>query len=710
MKRKIIYLSILALLILPSCNDYLEVSSESKIENEFIFQSAYEIDKAVLGVYNSFANGSIISNSVNGVAHIHSNGLFYDALSVGSDIELGPEQASFGARYNHENCYPSSPLLSDMPSTSWENIYTTINLCNIIIDGIEKSDMFQSASDTTPSDITHLYGEVISIRATMYYELTKCWGDVVYSTKPILVKEDYENLILTDRSTIQEGEIANLIKVEPMMYPLNSGGNKHTAIRMSKEYVQGLIGRLALIRGGFALRPANYSGDGEIIQSHPEWGKMVRRTDWKNYYQIANTYLKKLVEEGNAVLCTNDPRNPAEKYSNPFQYYFQQMMDFKINPESIFEVSQTAGTATERPYAFGRPSDGGSPDYPPKAYGQIRFFPTYYYGMFNPKDLRRDVTVTATALGGKANEKMISFKKGNKSNGGLALNKWDYSRMADKTYAVIQRQAGINAPYMRLADMILLLAETYAALNNEGAAKAELLKIRQRAFKSGDPDYTALTTDYVNSLSGIALMEAIQNERALELGGEGQRRYDLVRWGILGKKINELQTEMTSVVNDLDAQGYHQFANGNVISKYIYTKDVTLAASGLNDILTTTCNVDTTSPLYPLLYPEWRGTFTAWSAPASVTLKNTMVAIVGLFRTLSSDSISKLTAAGYKKTNWGVDLVDDTWRVTQYGIFGGYLPESYNANYPPRYMLGIPTSTITYAEGKISNSYGIPNK
>ena len=29
---------------------------------------------------------------------------------------------------------------------------------------------------------------------------------------------------------------------------------------------------------------------------------------------------------------------------------------------------------------------------------------------------------------------------------------------------------------------------------------------------------------------------------------------------------------MTEMVNDLQTKGYHEFANGNVISNYVYTK------------------------------------------------------------------------------------------------------------------------------------------
>lgn len=700
MKKISIYLSIVVALMFGSCGDYMSVDSDSNFKDVFVFQSDFEINKVILGVYES----------VRASSGIHSGGLFYDALSVGSDIELGPEAPSNGGRYSHENCYNANPQLSDMPISSWNSIYNIINTCNIIIEALEK-DSISRLNKTTTTDRGHLYGEAVALRATMYYELTRAWGDVIYFTKPNRQKGDYDyaNATLVDRNTIQEKEIENLKMVEPMMYSVDISNKARSAERMTKEFVQGLIGRMALLRGGYSLRPASYTGDGDVIQTHTTWGKMVRRSDWKDYYTVANTYLKKLVYGGKVTLTTSDPRTPASKFSNPFQYVFQQTMDYKISSESIFEVSELKGTQSERPYAFGRPSGGGTTGFPPKAYGQVRFFPTFYYGMFNPKDLRRDVTVTATAAGGTANEAMLSFKKGNGLSGGLALNKWDYNRMTDKTYAATQRQTGINAPYMRLDDMILLLAETEAALGNEGPAKTELLKIRQRAFNPSDPEYTSLTSTYVNALSGDALMSAIQDERALELAGEGQRRFDLVRWGILGKKIHQVQTEMDAMIAGLSASGSYTFSNGNVISSYIYTKEITLAKSGLTSILTTTCDVPKTDATYPILYPAWRGTATDWKATTGTTLKNSCLAIKGLFETLSAADVTALTAAGYKKTNWGIDLISDTWKSGLGGIFGGYLLSDFESNFPPRYILAIPATSIIYSKN-VKNSYGFPNQ
>lgn len=692
--------------MLSSCQEYLDTQSDSNFDSEFVFQSASEADKALLGAYDlvSLESG------------IHSLRLFYDVTSVGSDIELGPEFVSNTGRYNGQNLYYKTPNLSDYTPDAWNGMYKTINRCNTIIAAFEKNAAYIATDKTKASALTHLYGEAVAIRATMYFELTRNWGDVMYFTKPILSEADYKDVKVTDRNIIQESELDNLIKVEPLMFRLNSGGNATTATRMTKEYVQGLIGRIALIRGGYALRPPSYTGDGNVIQSHPTRGKMVRRADYLKYYTLANTYLKKLVYEGKASLVTTDSRTPAQKFSNPFQAVFQSGMDYKISPEMIFEVSQKAGSSSERPYAFGRASSGGSTAYPPKAYGQIRFFPTYYFGMFDNKDLRRDVTVTTTGLGGVADEKMLLFKKGSTTSGGLSLNKWDYSRMSDKTNAIKQRVAGINAPVMRLGDMILLLAETYSVLGDDASAKAELLKIRQRAFNPSDAEYALKTTTYVNGKSGATLLAAIQDERAFELGGEGQRKMDLVRWGLLGQKVNELQTQMTAMADALRATGSYTFPNGNVISSYIYTKTYTLAqaqALGLNDILTGNNYVAESDPLYPLLFPAWRGTATDWVAPSTVTLKKTMLAIKGLFKPLTAPEITAATTAGYAKVAYGIDLINDStkpWEVNVNGVFGGYLPADYTANYSPLYLIAFPAKTIQNSGGNISNDYGFPNQ
>ncbi len=64
---------------------------------------------------------------------------------------------------------------------------------------------------------------------------------------------------------------------------------------------------------------------------------------------------------------------------------------------------------------------------------------------------------------------MLSFTPGNKSTGGISINKWDENRMTPP-YVAAQRNSGINWPMLRMADVILMSAEVKAELGQTGAA------------------------------------------------------------------------------------------------------------------------------------------------------------------------------------------------------------------------------------------------
>lgn len=59
--------------------------------------------------------------------------------------------------------------------------------------------------------------------------------------------------------------------------------------RASREYCQALIGQLALYRGGWSLRPDKENPDNV--------GYMERGDNFEHYYDIAITYLGKVIKE-----------------------------------------------------------------------------------------------------------------------------------------------------------------------------------------------------------------------------------------------------------------------------------------------------------------------------------------------------------------------------------------------------------------------------
>jgi starch-binding outer membrane protein, SusD/RagB family len=697
--KKILYILMGAMMLSnASCKkDFLEVQSpssvDSSVDEDFVFTTTGETQKVLAGNYNLWREAY--------------GGMFYDIDVVGSDAESHPEGYDAQARHIPEGLYATELSINFSTSVDgYTRLYRVASRANVIMEAIAAKDEYKSAvAANKANDWTQLYGEAAVFRAFAYLNLVRYYGDVPYLPNSVRSANELDTAGLTSRDVIFDGEIENLRKVEPLMYRLGESGIN--AERFSRTFTQGLIGKMALYAGGYSLRRTDFEYPGVTFTQlgTEKWNaKYVRRTDYKKYYEIAKTYLKACIENpGSAMLITQDSRGAA--FNNPFQMNFQYNMNLVVSPESLFETGESQGQQTERPYAFGRPSNGGGSNaYPCKSYGQSRMYPAFYYGDYDPADLRRDVTVTVSANSGSASEKLIDFSPGSREKGGLSNNKWDESRMPNP-WTTSQRQSGVNWTQMRMADVILMLAEVYAELGDEGSAKTELKKVRGRAFAQADQ---AVKVDaYIGALSGDALKEAILQERKLEFAGEGFRRDDLIRTGKLPEKVKAVRDQQKAMVAGLKADGYYTFPNGNQISSYIYVKAVNVADLGMNKMLTTQCNVPETDPTFPVRFPGWRGNCDLWTSVGTPTSGNRNLAIQGLFRYIDPNGTeaAALIAQGYKKTDWGSNIVKYEDHYTN-NIFKGY-PDAYvTSGVPPRYLLPLSSETISKSNGRISNGYG----
>lgn len=87
----------------------------------------------------------------------------------------------------------------------------------------------------------------------------------------------------------------------------------------------------------------------------------------------------------------------------------------------------------------------------------------------------------------------------------------------------------VDYPIWRIADIYLFRAEARAALGDNAGAVADLNVIRARARRGTGSEARAVPADLSTSLSGVALRDAIYNERTRELIWEMKRWFDLVR-------------------------------------------------------------------------------------------------------------------------------------------------------------------------------------
>ncbi len=714
--KKIFYSALcVAALATTSCSDFLETSSPSVVDGDFVFSNMTTARAAMDGTYEAFRDA--IQNDLFG------DGFYYAMDVTGSDIERHPESYTAQLPRHEPECfyvngtvtgsYVATGYQKESPSNGYARSFNTISKANAVISAMEAMPGFEEQlAAGVPTDILNLYGEAIAIRATCYRELIKYYGDVPYNDT---FGEPAGGLV--GRDSIFEACLVDLQRVEPIMYRLGEKGTD--ASQISRTYVQSLIGRMALEAGGYHTRRSDITYrdiDGNVI-SFEQKGKVNaaadnavynRRSDYKKFYEIAKTYFGKVLENsGTAKFHLTDPRKNegTRQYNNPYQYFFEQMHmgDEVYADESIYEIPMTMGSGNDaRPYSFGRPSAGGSKlsknaGMPCKNYGQGRINPAFYYGMFDPNDMRRDVSIAVTGSKGDGSEKLLPFAPGSQSNGGgLSLNKWDENRQA-KPYSG-QRKSGINAPYMRMAEVYLGYAEACAVTGDEATAKQYLKIVRERSFPAGKANTDAFIA------SRGSLVEAIIDERGFEYAGEGDRRYTLIRTGFIGEKIKAVKQLTKKMIDGLKANGYYEFENGNVISDYVYTKLVDAKAL-VGFRLTAQCPEDATGEVKAILYPSWRGQHDDWASICAAggfefagATTNTNLAIEGLFEQVDG---AALEAAGYEKVEWGKALAaneEDYYNK----FFNGYDFET-----APVYVWPFTPNIV--ATGGFLNGYGFQN-
>lgn len=717
MKRyKIHLLALTGMLAATACSDFLETSSPSVVDAGFVFSNMRTARAAMDGAYEQWRDCA--QNKVFG------DGLFYAVDVTGSDIERHPEQfTNQPGRHYPENLYQNGTyagkyglLTYQKEDDAYASLYSVIGKANAVITAIEGISTFQSTINAgQPSELSQLYGEAIAMRATAYRELIRNFGDVPFQTKfGVPVKG------LSPRDSIYDKCIEDLIKVEPVMYVIGqapgfSAANKNY---FSRTYVQGLIGRMAMDAAGYQTRRTdlgtNFYKDGKgntltFEQKGTENNNAVygRRSDWQTLYTTAKTYFKMVLDNsGSARLHLTDPRSNEKNgrvYNNPYQYFFQQMMmdDAVYADESIYEYPMQLGGGNDaRPYSFGRVSSGGSKAaYPCKAYGQGRINPAYYYGIFDPQDKRRDVSITLTGSTGKGYEKLIPFTPNSKAEGGgLTLNKWDENRQT-KPWTAAQRKSGINGPYMRMSEIYLGYAEACAALGDNATATQYLKTIRERSFPTGK----AGTDEFITACGSV--LNAVIEERGFEFAGEGDRRWTLIRSGQLPEKIRRIKELTRAMLDGLKANGYYTFENGNTIPAYIWTKMVDAKAE-LGFRLTAQCPEGEEGN--PVLYPGWRGQNDNWEEFGCDYKGNTKtnLAIKGLFEYVAPESqqAQDWEADGYAKVAWGAELLVTKGTVSNEDEYYKYLFYDYDYQKAPIYLW--PFTPNILSTGGFTNGYG----
>ena len=499
--KNYIKLSILSLSLagLASCD--MDAPTVSSLDESSLFTKYSLAEAEVMGIHQSFGE----TNSY--------RGRFLPYYGVNTDIEWGnaPSLASKGDDKQSLWNYDTDPANSQMntDNNAYAKFYEGIERANLAISGIRQYGDYKNNAD-----MRHLLGEVLTLRAVIYNDLLKAWGDVPARFEHVTAATMY--LPRTNRDVIYKQLLADLLEAEDYCYWANENAITKTTERVNKDFVKGLRARLALYAGGYGLR-----GDGYRLSKDPDLAPA-------KMYEIARKECEEVIAHGSSNLGT---------FMENFLKLCQD--DVTAGGESLWEIPFSDGRGRVL-YTWGL-KHNAKDQYTQQAQGGVnRAVSTLYYD-FDPEDVRRDITVvpyewSKELSGGKAHVTLSGLNK-------MCFGKLRYEWM--KRIVTSTNDDGVNWQYMRLADVYLMAAEAENELGNTETAWKYMKPILDRALPAAK--VMALQAKYTASQQ--AFREGIYDQRAFEFAGEALRKADLIRWGIIDTKMAEAKAKLTRLAN-----------------------------------------------------------------------------------------------------------------------------------------------------------------
>ena len=487
-----------------SCKKYLEPAAVSSFSATYVFSNVQNAQKAVLAAYQDMEGD-------NGYGIRISMYYSYDNDEMIGMHQLGDNDRGDIAHYNATagNAQLYAP---------WTQLYQGIERANVCIYYIPTMALYTTGTEQQVGELHRLYGEALTLRAQYFLELIRNWGDVPAQFVPSAFATNQAPAKM-DRDSIYDHLLNDLLQAESLVPWRTNVALLGDPVdeRITLGAVKGLRARIALYRGGYSLRRAS-SMYGQT---------MARPADYLNYYKIA------LSE------CSDLMARPDEHTLNPsFQAVFKNAIDahtFDPYGEIMFEVGMGGGQGTnDSKLGY---YDGTKVNAALTGNAAIGVLPTYFY-LFDSTDTRRDVTCAAYEV----NSDLNTLKGHPATTIVEAKFRRDWITNPSQMTSTAQYY-GLDWPIMRFSDVLLMYAEADNEINHGPSATdiAAFQQVRKRGYGANAALIGTTPTDYTG------FFNAIVKERSLEFGGEGIRKYDLIRWNLLGARLADAKTNLTNM-------------------------------------------------------------------------------------------------------------------------------------------------------------------
>lgn len=509
--KKILYiLTILSVIILNSCSDsFLDSQQYASINEEGYYNTP---DAAYKAVTNCYAN----------MIPWGDWDYYLNRIEIGSNITDDADAGGSDAndRADTKNIATGRPLTSNGELlNTWTRRFTGISRCNSAIEGISQATSLVAANGSLVSDETksRYIAELKFLRAWFYFDLVSTFGSVPLITETPVPTQ------LPVKASIEDLRAQILKDIDECLADANLPTNVNSAEygRISKHVANAFKGRVCLFFAGLAEK-GKITGDAQV-----------------DYTLALNA--AKAVYDSHAFSLVAD-------YQNLFRgNYFAGNHAAELAQECVFTILRKyvpgymdIGYCTAVMYA-GRGEIGGwGGNCPTLDFSQS----------FDPRDPRKLFSVIESGdIFPNVDGKQIVHNYKGYDN--IHFQQSRKAFVPDKFrngYSLGDIRSDWTPYYIRYADVILMYAEAMLKTGGNNQQVADLInEVRYRAFvstaKKDDEatfrvaEATLIPIDDSYFQTNLAvkasddLLVAIKNERRWELGLEGYRFVDLLRWG-----------------------------------------------------------------------------------------------------------------------------------------------------------------------------------
>ena len=495
-----------AVMSLSSCSEdgFFDVKAPSAADETNVYSDYTLSEYAIFSIAETFGHTN------------NYRGRFLPWYGFNTDIEWYNGTNTTGKQLTQYDPTTNNTQMN-LDNGPYNEMFVGIERANLAIEGLRAYGDVENRPE-----MAYLLGEALTLRAMIYYDLTKAWGDVPARFEPIT--SDNIFMAKTSRDTIYVQILKDLEEAIDYLYWPNESSQTATTDRVNKAFACGLYARIALAASGYALRPDDgMVGTGNIgsirMTNEPQLQKSV-------LYPKALEYLQLAINSGTAHLVSS---------YRELWYNFNNF-DLTAGNEILYVIPFSdgrgrwnytfAGSHESSPYIGTAASRGGDA-------GPV---PSFYF-KYEPQDVRRDISC-------------INYDWVDDSQEPAGIDMWYFGKYRfewmDAQPFGGGNDDGIKPVVMRYSDILLMAAEIANELGQTQVAKDYLLQVRRRAYTGNE----AMAETYVAGLSSKDdIFNAIVDERALEFVGEFLRKADLIRWNMLKSKMDEAKADMNALAN-----------------------------------------------------------------------------------------------------------------------------------------------------------------